>query len=202
MPDALLPSRFFRWKERVVPALVRISIIGLLRIVKALFGKSMILQRKSVIKALKYCIITLILLNIILFALGMYSLITGLMGAISEGTFGLELNQAEPPSDWSLVLHADPRNNGFLGERLFIQLGIINSTGQYIALNSTSVYIPPGGQSPFSLVLTIPYEEVQKYNITETGGAPVVFELVFGLRTLGELVGFTQTMRISGEPQI
>lgn len=160
------------------------------------------MQRKAVVKALKFCIIGLVLLTIILFVLGVHTLFTGLMGAISGNTFHLKLNKNDPPNDWSLTFDASPRNNGFLGISLFIRIGILNSTGQYIAVNSTSVYVAPGGQSPFSLVLTIPYEEVQKYNFTEEQGAPVVFEMMFGIRTLGDLVGFTQTMRIPGEAKL
>ena len=157
------------------------------------------MNRKKVVKALRFCIIGLVLLTIVLFVLGLYSLFSGLVGAVSGDTFGLKLNKNDPPGDWSLTLNANPRNNGVLGVRLSIHLGILNSSGEYIAANSTSVYIAPGGQSPFSLILTIPYEYVQQYNLTGEQGAPVVFEMVFGIRTLADLVGFTQTMKIAGE---
>ena len=159
-------------------------------------------NRRKIIKALKFCIIGLILFTIILFALSLYTLITGLAGAVSGGSFGIELDEDTPNGDWLITLDASPRNNGILGVRLFINLGILNSSGTYIAANSTSVYIAAGGQGPFSLVLTIPYEIVQQYNFTLEQGAPVVFELMFGISTLGDLVGFTQVMRISGEPRI
>jgi hypothetical protein len=120
------------------------------------------------------------------------------LGAISSGTFGLDLERNEPPADWVLRLNASPRNNGILGERLFLSVGILDANGKYIAVNSTSVNIAPGAQSPFSLTLTIPYETIQRYNLNATQGAEVTFELLFGIRTLGDLVGFQQTMRIAG----
>jgi len=160
--------------------------------------RSEAMERKNVVKALRFCIIGLVLLTVILFILSLYTLFTGLVGAIS--TFGPpKLNTNTPTGDWKLTFEANPRNNGVLGVRLFIHLGILNSTGQYIAVNSTSVYIAPGGQNPFSLTLTIPYEVAQK--LTEQG-ARVVFEMMFGIRTLGDLVGFTQIMRIAGEVRL
>ncbi len=163
--------------------------------------RSKAMERKKVVKALRFCVIGLVLLTIVLFILSLYTLFSGLVGAISGDTLGLELNKNTPTGDWELTLEANPRNNGVLGLRLFINLGILNSSGEYIVVNSTSVYIAPGGQSPFSLTLTIPYEVVQKYLEGEQG-APVVFEMMFGIRTLGDLVGFTQIMRIVGEVKL
>ena len=160
------------------------------------------MERKNVVKALRFCIIGLVLLTIVLFTVSLYTLFTGLLGAVSGDTFGLKLNKNTPTGDWELTFEANPRNNGVLGVRLFIHLGIRNSSGEYIAVNSTSVYIAPGGQSPFSLTLTIPYEVVQKYSLAGEQGARVVFEMMFGIRTLGDLVGFTQIMRIAGEVRL
>jgi hypothetical protein len=156
------------------------------------------MDRKKVIRALRFCIIGLVLLTIVLFALGLYTLFTGLFGAISSDTFGLDLDRNTPSGDWVLRLNASPRNNGILEERLFLSVGILDANGEYIAVNSTSVNIAPGAQNPFSLALTIPYATVQRYNLNATQGADVLFELLFGIRTLGNLVGFQQTMRIAG----
>jgi hypothetical protein len=160
------------------------------------------LERKKVIKILRYCILSLVLFTIVLFIISLYSLIIGLSSAISgEGTFGLNLNKDNPDGDWTLSLNANPRNNGILNERVFLQLGILNSDGEYIARNSTSVYIESGGQKSFSLVLTIPYDVVQEY--LESGQeVNVTFEMKFGISTLWDLVGFTQVMRIRGSLNI
>jgi hypothetical protein len=160
------------------------------------------MDRRKVIRALKFCVIGLVLSTIILFALGLYTLFAGLVGAVSGETFGIELDKDTPNGDWLITLNASPRNSAILDERLFVNLGILDLGGEYIAANSTSVYIGPGGQSPFSLVLTIPYEIVQQYNVTLEQGGPVKFELIFRITTLGDLVGFTQVMRIAGEPEI
>jgi len=160
------------------------------------------MDRKKVIRILRFCIIGLVLLTVILFALGLYTLFTGLVGAISSDTFGLDLDKDGPSGDWSLKLNANPRNNGILGERLALSIGILDANGHYIVVNSTSVSIAPGEQRAFSLTLTIPYETVQKYNLNATQGADVVFELLFGIRTLGDLIGLQQTMRIAGSASL
>ena len=160
------------------------------------------MDRKKVIRTLRFCIIGLVLLTIVLFALGLYALFGGLTGAISGGSLKLNLDKDGPGGDWSLKLDANPKNNGILGENLFLSIGIRDSNGTYIAVNSTSVDIAPGGQSVFAITLTIPYETVQRYNLNATQGADVVFELLFGIRTLGGLIGLQQTMRISGEPSL
>jgi hypothetical protein len=130
----------------------------------------------------------------------MYNLIIGLSSAISGGGIGgLNLNKDNPNGDWTFTLIANPRNNGILVERVFIQLGILNSDGQYIASNSTSVYIEPGGQKPFTVILTIPSEVVQEY-LSSGQEANVTFEMKFSINTLWDLVGLNQVMRFKGSP--
>lgn len=158
------------------------------------------MDRKKVIRIPKFCIIGLVLLTIILFTLGLHTLINGLASAISgEETIGLNLNIDNSTGNWMLTVNANPRNTGILSEKIFLQLGLLNSDGEYIAKNSTSIYIEPGRQESFSLVLTIPYEEVQRYNLSAEQGANVFFEMKFGISTLWDLVGLTQVMKIGGQ---
>jgi hypothetical protein len=63
------------------------------------------------------------------------------------------------------------------------------------------VYIEPGGQKPFNIVLTIPSEVVQEY-LSSGQEANVTFEMKFSISTLWDLVGLTQVMRIQGSPNI
>ncbi len=156
--------------------------------------------RKKVIRALKICIIGLALLTVVLFALSLQTLFAGLLGAVSQGALTLEANSDEATGDFSLKLNANPQNNGILGERLFLSIGLLDAEGKYVAVNSTSVGIAPGELKPFSLILTVPHETAQKYNIntTKSQDTPIVFELLFGVSTLGDLVGLHQTMHIAG----
>jgi len=154
------------------------------------------LERRKVIRILKFCVIGLLVLTIVLFVLSLYTVINGLVGAISGDTFKLELDKDNPRGDWILTFDGNPRNSGILGEKLAFSIGLLDPNDKYIAKNSTEVSISPGEKKPFSITLTLPYETVQKYNLNETQTADVTFELLFSIRSLGDLVGFQQTMRI------
>lgn len=156
------------------------------------------MQRKTVIRAFKYCIIVLVVLTVVMFALSLHTLISGIMGAISGiGESALKLNTDDPTGAWSLTFSGTPRNTAFLPENVGFSIGLLDGDGKYIAVDSTSVNIAAGEQKTFSLILTIPPEQVQKYNLNGTQVGDVTFELKFSIRTLGDLVGFTQTMKIS-----
>ncbi len=157
------------------------------------------MNRKKVTRALKFCIIGLIVVTIVLFALGTHTLIVGLMSAISsEGGTGLKLINNDPSGDWLFILDSKPVNKAFLGEKLFMSIGVLDRDGKYLAVNSTSVPIAPGEQKPFQLTLTIPAQTVIQYNLNTTQIDDVRLELLFGISTLGDLLSFRQTMRISG----
>ncbi|HJX23957.1 MAG TPA: hypothetical protein VJ574_06095 [Candidatus Bathyarchaeia archaeon] len=158
------------------------------------------MKRANAIRVLRFSIIGLILLTLVFFAASTYTLINGLSGAISGNSFHLQLDKGNSTDDWKITITANPRNTAFLPTRLFVNLGILNSSGAYIAHNSTSVDIAPGGQTPFTMILTIPYAVVQKYGLEQV--ANVTFEMIFGMRTLWDLVGFTQVLRIEGEVRL
>lgn len=160
------------------------------------------MKRANAIRVLRFSIIGLILLTLVLFAVSTYTLINGLSGAITGDSFHLQLDKSNSTGDWKITITANPRNTAFLPTRLFVNLGILNSSGSYIAHNSTSVDIAPGGQTPLSMILTIPYAVVQQYGLDDEQVASVTFEMIFGIRTLWDLVGFTQVMRIEGEVRL
>ena len=154
------------------------------------------MERRKVIRILRFCVIGLVAITIILLLLSVYTMINGLVGAISGDTFKLDLDKDNPGGDWILRFDGNPHNSGILGEKLSISIGLLDPNDHYITVNSTEVGIAPGEKKPFALTLTIPYETVQKYNLNETQTADVTFELLFGIRSLGDLIGFQQTMRI------
>lgn len=155
------------------------------------------MQKKKIIRLLKFTLIALIILTVVLLPLSIYVLISGLSGAISGGDGGgLNLNKDTPNGDWILTYNSNLRNTAFLGEKLSFGIGLIDPTGNYITVNSTAVDIAPGEQKPLLLTLTVPYAQVQKYNLNDTQATGVIFELKFGISTLGNLVGFSQTLQI------
>jgi hypothetical protein len=160
------------------------------------------INRKKIIRVLKFSIIGLVLTTVILFALSMQTILSGILGAISEDSFRLELNNEDPTADWVITFKANQVNNGLLSEKLSLGIGIVNPDGEYVAVNSTVVDIEPGQLKLFEFTLTIPSETVQLYNLTETQSQDVKMELFFGIHTLGDLVGFEQTMRIEGVQEL
>jgi hypothetical protein len=160
------------------------------------------INRKKIIRVLKFSIIGLVLTTVILFALSMQTILSGILGAISGDSFKLELNNEDPTADWVITFKANQVNNGLLSEKLSLGIGIVNPDGEYVAVNSTVVDIEPGQLKLFEFTLTIPSETVQLYNLTETQSQDVEMELFFGIRTLGDLVGFEQTMRVEGVQEL
>lgn len=157
------------------------------------------MERRKIVRILRFSIIGLIVLTVLLFVLSLHTLFIGLSGAVSGGSFHLELDKNRAGGNWLLRFNGNPKNSGLIGTRMIIAIRILDLNGRYIAANSTSVALAPGEQKPFSLVLTIPFDEVQQYNLNATQ-TQVVFEMNFGIRTLGDLIGFTQILRItSGE---
>ena len=150
-------------------------------------------------KALRYCIIGLVILTVALFALSLHTLFTSLFTVMQGEAFGLDLDKNESTGDWTFTLDANPKNGAILGIQLSVQLEIVSPEGESLAKDSTSVYIDAGGQSQFALTLSIPAEDVQRFLLEDQEG---IFEMKFGISTLGDLVGFTQTMRITGEAPI
>jgi len=148
------------------------------------------------IKALRLGIIGFEVLTIALCLLSIYTLFNALSTAISGGTMNLNLDRDESTGEWRLVLNGNPRNTGFLGVTLFFEVAVLDLSGQDIARNSTSVYVPAGGTNQFSLSLNIPPDVVPEGNLEEAEG---YFELKFAVKTLGDLVGFTNMLRIRGE---
>ncbi len=148
------------------------------------------------IKALRLGIIGFEVLTIALCVLSVYTLFNALSTAISGGTLNLNLDVDESTGEWRFVLNGNPRNGGFLGITLFFEVAVLDLSGQDIARNSTSVYIPAGGANQFSLSLTIPPELVPGGSLEEAEG---YFELRFAVRTLGDLVGFTNILKIRGQ---
>src|SRR3972149_3026103 len=101
------------------------------------------LERRKVIRVLRFCVIGLVVLTIVLFILSLYTVINGLIGAISGDTFKLELDKDNPAGDWILRFNGNPGNSGIIGEKLSLSIGLRDTNDKYIVANSTEVSIAP-----------------------------------------------------------
>jgi hypothetical protein len=147
------------------------------------------------IKMLKITIILSQLFSLLLIGLSLHTLVTVSIAAISPETFNLTFNIDESTGDLFVSLESLLTNDASLAVNLFFEVGVLNSDGQNIAKNSTSLNINAGDTSPFSINLWIPSEMARNINLEQNIGT---LEVTFTVRTLGDLVGFTNKMVISG----
>jgi len=146
-------------------------------------------------RALRLSIRILVILTIVIFVVSLYNLMVFLTTAISGESFGMKLNRNESTGDWVLTFSANPRNNGVLPVSIYLKITILDLKDNVIAENSTKVYIAAGSSHPFSFTLTIPSELVQGGELQGDEGS---MKFQMSVTTFGDLVGFTQLMKIGG----
>jgi len=105
----------------------------------------------------------------------------------------MNLDKNESTGDYMLSFSLNPRNNAFLDVSLFLEIKIFDLNKQVIATESKYVIIKPGGTQSLSLNLTIPSEFVPEGDLEKAQG---YFQLTMSIKTLGDLIGLTQVMRI------
>ena len=131
--------------------------------------------------------------SVALFALSLHSIISTLTGIQSEEAIRISAEMEESTGDFKFLLEANPKNQGFLGIHLLLDIAIYDVQNNLLSRNSTSVYLDPGKSQHFSLTLIIPKEDLLQDSQQEMRGS---FELTFDIKTLGDLVGFRNNMRI------
>ncbi len=136
----------------------------------------------------------LFILTMLIVVISFYSII-GFISSISGETFKLNMDKNESTGDWALTLNASPTNKGFLDLSLFIELTLFDSNDQVIARGSKHVLVKAGESETFSVALNIPAEFVPSGDLENAKGT---FQMELRVRTLGDLVGLTQIMKIKG----
>jgi hypothetical protein len=149
----------------------------------------------KIVKALKVGIIALQLITVLVLAISLHTLFSGLSSAVSTDGLSLKVNADESTGDLLFLVRANPRNSGFLGLNLFFEAGLLNLDEECIAKNSTSINIDAGAQHPFTLTLRVQAEDVKDNHIDQNQG---ILEITFRISTLGDRVGFTNTLRVRG----
>lgn len=135
------------------------------------------------------------LIGLAVFGLSMHTMYEVVTSAASEEAFGLEMVIDEAAGTGVVTVNLAPRNGGYLGADMTVELGAIDEAGAYLAKNSTRVYLEPGARRPLSLRLVIPLEEIGE--LLE-GSIEGLLEVTVDVRTLKSLVGFSSTMRFGG----
>ncbi len=143
-------------------------------------------------QALKLSTRILIVFTILILVISLYSILS-LIFSITSGTSNMNLDKNESTGDYMLSFSLNPRNNAFLDVSLFLEIKILDLNKQVIATESKYVIIKPGGTQSLSLNLTIPSEFVPEGDLEKAQG---YFQLTMSIKTLGDLIGLTQVMRI------
>jgi hypothetical protein len=91
-----------------------------------------------------------------------------------------------------------PMNHGYLEAKLTVTLSLVAEGEEVIATESMEVTIPPGGQVPLDLELTMPLSTAQEY-LGEGSNAEWVLEM--RITTLYDLISFSNIVTMSGGAQ-
>ena len=139
------------------------------------------------------------LASVIALGASLFTIFSVASSAASGEAMAMEMTIDRATGVGVLTLEASPMNNGFLDANIAIDVSVVDEVGDYITRDSTSVNLGAGEQKPLSLSLTIPADVILKAVEEDLGG---YFEVTLDIRTLYDMVGVTNTMRIrGGEPR-
>ncbi len=149
-------------------------------------------------RALKLSSRMLTILTIVILVASLYNIVAFLSTIISGdsgNSFDVKMERSNSTGIWTLSLNANPRNNGVLPVNFYLEMSIYDMQDNLVATNSSSVYVDSGGSKPFGFTLTIPPSFAQG---EELRGDEGYMQMRLSVRTLGDLVGLSQVMRVGG----
>lgn len=119
---------------------------------------------------------------------------------VARSTFfgdGINVDTTVEEATWTSVmsLEVSPRNGGYIGADLTFELGVLDDEENYISRNMTSVHLDAGEQKHLTLSICIPETKIREMEIEGREG---FFEITLSIRTLNDLVGFSNTFRMRG----
>lgn len=139
------------------------------------------------------------LASVITLGASLFTIFSVASSAASGEAMAMEMTIDRTTGVGVLTLEASPMNNGFLDANIAIDVDMVDEGGGYIARDSTSVSLGAGEQEPLSLSLTIPADVILEAMEEDVEG---YFEVTLDIRTLYDMVGVTNIMRIrGGEPR-
>lgn len=132
--------------------------------------------------------------SIALFGLSLHSIISTLIGIQSEEAIRVSTQMDVSREGLKIILEANPRNQGFLSISLLLEVAIYDADNHLISRNSTTVHLDPGRAQYLSLTLVISRENLPQEPQQNMKG---IFELTFEIKTLGDLIGSQNRLRIT-----
>jgi hypothetical protein len=138
-------------------------------------------------------LITLVQLgSIVGFGLSLHTMAGVVMGTISGGEMGIEMNVEELGGLGSMELNLSPQNPGLLEATATFEIRILDDLGAPLDTDYESVILQPGESQSVNLRLEISASDIMR--IAE--GMETSVEVTIGLRTLYDLVGITNTIKL------
>ena len=138
-------------------------------------------------------LITLVQLgSVVGFGLSLHTKAGVVMGTISSGAMGIEMNVEELGGPGSMELNLSPQNPGFLEATATFEILILDDLGVPLDTDYETVTLQPGDSQLVNLRL-----EISAFDITRiVEGMETSVEVTIGLRTLYNLVGITNTIKL------
>lgn len=145
------------------------------------------------VKAFGIVVVAIQLVGFALFVLSFYTLYTVMSTALSGDALMFTSSEDESTGELTLKIEGDLRNDGYIGADLVVEVGVLDIDEEYVGTNSTTLCLDRGERRRITLTLLIPAEEVQRWRSEKDHG---FLEFAFRARTLWDLVGFSNTLKI------
>ncbi|MCJ7574729.1 hypothetical protein MUO93_10800 [Candidatus Bathyarchaeota archaeon] len=155
----------------------------------------MVLLKSS--KALGLLLLVIQVAGMLAFVVSVHTIFAVIRSAVPNGGQVIPVEIDENTGMAKLTFTMSPGNGGFIGASLSVQVGIVAPDGQYLAMNSTKLYLDPGSRKNIEMTLKVPVERFNEY----AAGGGTSLEVQTGVRTLQDLVGFSTTIRAKGGGQ-
>ena len=138
-------------------------------------------------------LITLVQLgSVVGFGLSLHTMAGVVMGTISGGEIGIEMNVDELGGLGSMELNLTTNNPGFLEATASLEIMILDNLGAPLDTDYETVILQPGDSQTVNLRLEISASDIMR--IVE--GMETSVEVTISLRTLYDLVGITNTIKL------
>jgi hypothetical protein len=148
-------------------------------------------------KALGILLLVIQVAGMLAFVVSVHTIFAVMRSVMPNGGQVIPVEIDENTGMAKLTFTMSPGNGGFIGASLSVQVGIVAPGDQYLAMNSTKLYLNPGSRKSLEMTLKVPVERFNEY----AAGSGTSLEVQTGVRTLQDLVGFSTTIRAKGGGQ-
>lgn len=129
------------------------------------------------------------------FGLSLYTVSTVLANTLSGGGMSFEITQDPATGGGVMQVELRPSNPSYLDADLSLEVNLLDSGGDSIAGDSATAHLAAGASETLSLELQVSPSDMERI---AQGGMEPSLEITVGLRTLYDLVGVTNTIRMQG----